>query len=32
MVMHICLLLDDVIIPWMPIKRVDFVAPSFIGI
>jgi len=29
--MHICLHLDDVIIPWEPISRADFVAQSFLG-
>jgi len=29
--MHICLHLDDVIIPWEPTERADFVAQSFIG-
>jgi len=29
--MHICLYLDDVIIPWEVTNRADFVAQSFDG-
>jgi len=29
--MHICLRLGDVIIPWEPTNRIDFVTQSFIG-
>jgi len=30
-VMHICLHLDEVIIPWEPTERADFLALNFIG-
>jgi len=29
--MHICLHLDDVIIPWEPTNRAEIVAQSFLG-
>jgi len=31
MFMHICLYLDDAIIPWEPTSRADLVAQSFFG-